>query len=342
MHSYNDILQLKPNQNNISFLLQSISITAPKETEFRYKLNDDFSPWNANNQITFASLKPGKYEFNVESRIKNSVAISAKTFSFFIETPLYKEVWFLILCGIIFCLLLATMLELNTRKLNKKNQQKVTALKLENHLLTLEQKALQLQMNPHFIFNVLNGIKALGNSDNKEELNKTISQFSVLLRSVLNNSRLEEISLKEEIKTLENYLSLEQKMSSKTFEFSIEKKLDNIDPEEILIPPMLLQPFIENAIKHGISKITSEGKIRVVFEVKHRFLECVVLDNGIGFHQSQKKNKTKNHSSVALKVTKERIENLSKFSAFSVEEIKKENTVLGTKIWFKIPLETDY
>jgi two-component system sensor histidine kinase LytS len=341
-NSYNAVLQLKSNQNNISFSLQSTSISAPKEIEFRYKLNDHFSPWNGNKQINFTSLNPGKYEFNVESRFKNSSIVSAKKISFFIDSPIYKKVWFFIFCGIIFCLFLAGILELNGRKLNKKNKQEVAALKLENYLLTLEQKALQLQMNPHFIFNVLNGIKALGNSDNKEELNKTISQFSILLRSILNNSRLEEISLKEEIETLENYLSLEQKMSSKKFEFSIERNLNNIDPEEILIPPMLLQPFIENAVKHGISKITSEAKISVVFEVKHHFLECAIRDNGIGFHKSQKENRTKNYSSVGLKITKERIKNISKFSAFSAEEIKEENTILGTKIWFRIPLKLDY
>jgi two-component system sensor histidine kinase LytS len=342
LNSNNSVLQLKSNQNNISFSLQSTSISAPKEIEFRYKLNDDFSPWNGNKQINFASLNPGKYEFNVEARFKNSNNISAKKFSFFINSPFYKKVWFFIFCGIIFCLFLIGILELNGRRLNKKNKQEVAALKLENYLLTLEQRALQLQMNPHFIFNVLNGIKALGNSDNKEELNKTISQFSILLRSILNNSRLEEISLKEEIETLENYLSLEQKMSSKTFEFSIQRNLHNIDPEEILIPPMLLQPFIENAVKHGISKITSEAKISVVFEVKHHFLECAIRDNGIGFHKSQEENKTKNHSSVGLKITKERIKNISKFSAFSAEEIKEENTILGTKIWFRIPLKLDY
>ena len=342
LNSYNAVLQLKSNQNNISFSLENTSISTPKEIEFRYKLNDDFSPWNGNKQINFARLNPGKYEFNVESRFKNSRIVSAKKISFFIDSPFYKKVWFFIFCGIILCLFLAGILEFNKRKLNKKSKQEVTALKLENYLLTLEQKALQLQMNPHFIFNVLNGIKALGNSDNKEELNKTISQFSILLRSILNNSRLEEISLKEEIETLENYLSLEQKMRSKKFEFSIEKKLHNIDPEEILIPPMLLQPFIENAIKHGILKITSEARISVIFEVKHRYLECAILDNGIGFHQSQRENKTKNHSSLALKITKERIENISQFSAFSVQEIKKENTILGTKIWFRIPLKIDY
>ena len=342
LNSYKDILLLNPNQNNISFLLQSVSISAPKNIEFRYKLNDIFSPWSANNQMNFTHLNPGKYEFKVESRFKNTTISSSKIFSFFIDSPIYKKVWFLLLCGVILCLLLAGILELNSRKINRRNKQEVSALKLENHLLTLEQKALQLQMNPHFIFNVLNGIKALGNSDNKKELNKTISQFSLLLRSVLNNSRLEEISLKEEIETLENYLILEQKMTSKTFKFSFETNLNNMDSEEILVPPMLLQPFIENAIKHGVSKIASKGKIRVLFEVKDHFLECTVRDNGIGFYQSQKENSKKNHTSVALKVTKERIENLSKFSAFSVEEINEENRILGTEIWFKIPLKTDY
>ena len=342
INAYDAILQLKPNENNLSFLLHSVSINNSKNIEFRFKLKGEFSPWSTNNQVNFASLEPGKYNFIAESRFKNSKEINTKSFTFFIDTPLYKKIWFLILCTAIFFLILAGIIEVYIRNINKKNQQKVAALKLENHLLSLEQKALQLQMNPHFIFNVLNGIKALGNSDNKKELNKTISQFSILLRSVLNNSRVEEISLKEEIETLENYLSLEQKMSSKSFHFSIETNLNNIDSEEILIPPMLLQPFVENAIKHGISKITSEGKIRILFNVKHRFLESTVIDNGIGVFQSQKENTSKNHKSVAVKITKERIENLSKSSAFSMEEIREKNNISGTKIWFKIPLKTDY
>ncbi|WP_299667589.1 histidine kinase [uncultured Polaribacter sp.] len=342
VNSYNKVLQLKPNQNNISFLLQSVSISNPENIEFRYKLDNSFSPWNKNQQVNFASLKPGNYEFITESRFKNSTETTTKIFSFYIEKPIYKEVWFLLLCGVVLCLIFAGIVDLYIRNSHKKNQEKIEALKLENHLLSLEQKALQLQMNPHFIFNVLNGIKALGNSENKKEFNKIISQFSILLRSVLNNSRRTEVSLKEEIETLENYLSLEQTMSSKKFSFLIETALNNIDSEEILIPPMLVQPFVENAIKHGIQQNSSKGKINIIFKVKHRFLECFVVDNGIGIYQSQKNKTTKNHTSVALEVTQERIENSSKFSAFSVEEIKEKDTILGTKIWFKIPLKTDY
>jgi two-component system sensor histidine kinase LytS len=342
LNSYKKVLQLKPNQNNISFSLQSVSISTPENIEFRYKLNEISSPWSANNQINFANLNSGKYELHVASRFKNSSEITAKKFSFFIDTAIYNKSWFLILCGVLFCLLFLGILTLKSSKLNQKNQQKIAALKLQNHLLSLEQKALQLQMNPHFIFNVLNGIKALGNLDSKKELHETIAQFSILLRSVLNNSRLEEISLKEEVETLENYLALEQQMNSKKFTFSIEHRLHSINAEEILIPPMLLQPFIENAIKHGISKIIKQGEIKIIFEIKNRFLECSILDNGIGFYQSQNRNTFKKHTSVAIKITKERIENLSTYSAFSAEELTEDETIVGTKIWFKIPLKTDY
>ncbi|PQB06556.1 hypothetical protein BST83_04800 [Polaribacter filamentus] len=196
-------------------------------------------------------------------------------------------------------------------------------------------------MNPHFIFNVLNGIKALGNSGKTEELNTTISQFSILLRSILSNSRKDEISLKEEIESLKNYIELEQKMSSKTFEYHIITNLNNIDIEEILIPTMLMQPFIENAIKHGI-QANQKGKITISFDVKHHFLNCSIVDSGIGIHQSKKEKINSNHDSLALKVSKERIQHLSMKNSFSIDEIVADSIIKGTKVWFKIPLKTDY
>jgi sensor histidine kinase YesM len=131
-------------------------------------------------------------------------------------------------------------------------------------------------------------------------------------------------------------------MSSKSFIYSIEKNLNNTDTEEILIPPMLLQPFLENAIEHGIQANSVEGKIIVEFNIDHQFLECSIIDNGIGFHHSKDNNKDKEHASVALTITKERIINLSNKNSFSIDEIKIDNAISGTKVWFKIPLKTDY
>ena len=226
------------------------------------------------------------------------------------------------------------------KNIKAKNKAKLKQLKLENHLLSLEQKALQLQMNPHFVFNVLNGIKALGNSNKSEELNTTINKFAVLLRSVLNSSRQEEISLSEEISTLKNYIELEQQMSSNPFEYTIKTDL-NIDAEEILIPPMLLQPFVENSIKHGINSIKN-GEIDINFSIKDDFLRCSINDNGVGFLQSEKQINSNSHQSLAVNVTKERIKHLSKDSKFSISELKEKNTITGTRVWFKIPLKTDF
>ena len=341
-YNYNKTLQLETNQNNVSFRFENISISAPKKIEYRYKLKDYFSLWNNAIRIDFPNLKYGKYNFIVESRFKNSDKISRKNFTFYIDRPLYKKTWFIIVTIAFFFFLLAFFVELYIRKINRKNTQKVNKLQLENYLLNLEQKALQLQMNPHFIFNVLNGIKALGNSGKPKELNKIISQFSILLRSVLNNSRLEEISLKNEIETLKNYLELEQKMNSISFDYIIETSLNNIDSEEILFPPMLLQPFVENCIKHAFQPNTTAPKIRILFEVKHNFLHFMIEDNGIGYHQSKKEKIKTNHQSVALEVTKERIQHISKHNSFSIEEIKNEKEISGTIISFKIPLKTDY
>ena len=195
-------------------------------------------------------------------------------------------------------------------------------------------------MNPHFIFNVLNGIKALGNSGNTKELNETVSQFATLLRAILNNSREEEISLSQEISTLKNYVELEQKMSSNAFQYVFNTNTNNIDLEEILIPPMLIQPFIENAIKHGFKGKSETGQIIIDFTVKNNYLHCAIVDNGIGYNHSKKS--TKNHKSLALKVTQERIKNLSKYSSFDISELQEQNQITGTKVEFKIPLKTDY
>lgn len=336
----NTTVNLSSSENNISISFKTVNLSQPKNILYRYKLETVFSPWTTKNEVQFPNLKSGKYTFKIQSLI-NDKKSEIKNFSFKIDEIFYKKTWFIIAAITLFLLISYLFLDFYLKKIKKVNSEKIKQLKLENHLLTLEQKALQLQMNPHFIFNVLNGIKALGNSGKIEELNTSISQFSVLLRSILTNSRKEEISLKEEIKSLKNYIELEQSMSSKTFKYQIITDLNNIDVDEILIPTMLIQPFVENAIEHGF-EINKKGTIEIIFNVKYNFLECSIIDNGIGIHQSKRQKKNSNHNSVALKVSKERIENISTRNSFYIDEIKENSIIKGTKVWFKIPLKTDY
>ena len=263
------------------------------------------------------------------------------SFSFKIDAPFYKQVWFIFAVVISFLLIGYFYLEFYIKNINKKHKERLDSLKLKNRLLSLEQKSLQLQMNPHFIFNVLNGIKALGNTNKIDELNATISKFSILLRGILNNSRTEEITLQEEITLLKNYIELEQRMSSKTFTYTITSNLNNIDPDEILIPTMLLQPFVENCVQHAFQK-NDLGTIQINFKVEHSFLLCTIIDNGIGIHQSKKRKLTTKHKSVALSVAKERLHILSYKSNFKIDEIIEDTKIKGTKVSFRIPLKTDY
>lgn len=335
----NAILQLIPAQNNISFSFKTIDINQPKRIEYQWKLNENVSPWTSSNSINFANQTSGSYTFSVKSRNASKIESEPKIFHFFIDKPLYQKTWFTasVIGFVVFILFI--LITFYFRRKQHENQQKIEKLTLENHLITLEQKALQLQMNPHFIFNVLNGIKAFGNSGNTKELNTTISQFATLLRSLLHNSRKEEISLSEEIDTLENYLSLEQKMNE-IFEYQITTETEDIATEEILIPPMLIQPFVENSIKHGFKN--GNGKLSIKFHTKNNHLICSIVDNGIGFEQSKKEKTTTNHTSIALKVTKERIESLSKNSTLHIKELSENGQITGTKVEFKIPLKTDF
>jgi len=338
----NKILRLKPSENHLSFSFRTVDLSYPKEIQYRWRLNaDNWSPWMKDKKVNYSSLNAGNYTFEAQSRIINSQESETIKFQFNIGLPLYKKLWFQLLVLGVLLFFGWLFLRNYLRQIKVKNQREQEKLKMENNLLSLEQKALQLQMNPHFIFNVLNGIKALGTSDT-DKMNTTINKFATLLRLTLSNSRQENITLEEEIKTLKNYIEVEQLMNEKQFNYSIDVPSE-MDVEEVLIPPMLIQPFVENAIAHGIKTIDRVGELKIVFTVKNEFLHCTVQDNGIGIEESKRKKTNVSHQSMALEVTKERIASLSGKNAFKIVQLNDENgKILGTKVSFKIPLLTDY
>ncbi len=337
----NNSLQLQPDQNQISFSYRTVDLDHPTAVQYRFKLDEaEWSPWLKNSEQNLAGLAYGSHTFTAQSRDFRWQESEPISFSFNIESPLYAKTWFQwLLIGL--SLLLIFLIGYGyLKRIKRKNIAETDRLQLENHLLSLEQKALRLQMNPHFIFNVLNGIKAMGSTDTAK-MNNTINSFATLLRGILNNSRKETISLETEIKTLRNYIDVELLMSQKPFKYSIDF-FSEISAEEILIPPMLIQPFVENAIRHGISKQISEGNLKIVFKTEDDFLHCTITDNGPGIFESQKNKTATNHQSVALEVTKERIASLSGKDTLQLKELKKEGIILGTEVTFTIPLETDF
>lgn len=336
------VLQLNPEQRQLAFSYKTVDINHPNDVQYRTKLNEtEWGPWTSESRQNLVGLAYGAHQFSVQSRNYRWQESDVIKYDFFIDSPWYKKPWFQWTMLAMAVVLLAFMSLVYIRRIKARNRQEQERLRLENHLLTLEQKALRLQMNPHFIFNVLNGIKAMGN-DKAYKRNNTINNFAILLRETLNNSRTDSINLSQEIKTLEHYIEVEKLMSPKPFTHQIIVETEP-DTQEILIPPMLIQPFVENAIRHGILKGPREGELVIQFYTENDFLKCTITDNGLGIFESQKAKTQTDHQSMALTVTQERLESISGKDALDITELKNsDNSISGSRITLKIPLQTDY
>ena len=205
-----------------------------------------------------------------------------------------------------------------------------------------EQKLLRTQMNPHFIFNSLASIESFIYEHQPKEAGEYLTSFSRLMRLILENSKSEYITLEKEIETLKFYLSLEKLRLNDKLNYSIDIK-DIIHIDQVFLPPMLAQPFIENAIEHGFRGIEQTGYIFVLFSLKEKYLEVQITDNGIGIAEAQEKELHKTHRSMAMEITQERLKILNKAKkqkmVFTVTDLFNENQEnKGTKIVFSIPV----
>lgn len=199
----------------------------------------------------------------------------------------------------------------------------------------LKQKLLLSQMNPHFIFNSIDNIQSLIYNKQEKEAVNYLTKFSKLTRQILENSNENYISLSEELTMIDNYLVIQQLLYNNKFDFAIAVD-DAFDSESILVPPMLTQPFIENAIKHGLRNTTEKGLIHISFKLQNNKLLFEITDNGIGFTT----NETVSKKSLAMKITKERLINISKKSSFEVQmenRFDDKKNVIGAKVFFEIP-----
>lgn len=207
-----------------------------------------------------------------------------------------------------------------------------------------ELQALRAQMNPHFMFNTLSSIQNFINSKNSDEAVKYLSKFAKLMRSIMENSKKSRVNLKEELEALELYMQLEQLRLEYKFDYEI--IIDkNVDPTHDEIPPLLIQPYVENAIWHGITHKEGKGKITIHIANRNHTLQCTINDNGVGRAASEKINRQKNkHKSYGMSITKERLEilNTMQKSQLSVEIadiLNDEKQVTGTSVKIFIPIE---
>jgi len=313
---------VEPTDNNLVFYLNA-NIYNRAQIEYQVIKNDaTVTPWKTNDFdncfVWLKNLSPGDYRLQVRYTAQRQ---HVSTYTFLILTPWYDSNLFRIGMGILAAAALGFVLFfiLNVRQREKAKEELSKKTKLQ-----LELKAIYAQLNPHFIFNALSSIQGLINKQDIRGANSYLSDFARLMRESLNNGNKEQTPLKQELETLETYLKLEQLRFGFTYTIDIDEHINVYETE---MPSLLLQPLIENAVKHGVSSMREKGAVSVSFMKDGNNLQVSVTDNGIGFVAD------KNTSGFGLKLTRDRIKLLNELSKEqAITFAIKENTPSGTKI----------
>lgn len=306
-------------QDNVNIAVSNIGIGLPKKLHYRYQLDDEeWSAWQEDPTFTIQNLDHGKHRLEVWSSSNSAPKLSTSDVVFLkISLPYYKRKNFPYILSLTLTVLTAILLYqlISNYIRQRKYKQQISESRY------LRSQLLLSQMSPHFIFNVLASIqnKILFNS--KESANEQLVQLSQLMRNYLdvsyrgnspNQYNEFEITLTKEIELLRSYLSFEQSNSNQHFEYDI-IVAPEIAPELEILPPMLLQPYVENAVKHGVLPKEADGKIQIDFSIDKEQLKCIIKDNGPGFLQEKiSDGLLKSSPSYGMKITKERVDLLNK------------------------------
>lgn len=255
-----------------------------------------------------------------------------------------NQYWILVLISISAVLLLIALLTFLIYRQSRMKAER-ERIKMEQASIQLEQKLLRTQMNPHFIANALAAIQGNIYKQDKEKSVTYLSKFAKLMRFILESSRKKEISLQKEITSLKNYLDLQKLLLEEKLNYSIEVD-QSLQTDEILIPPMLIQPYVENAIKHGVELKKEDGHVFLHFSKKNNeSIEVIIEDDGLGRAAVAEiyKDRKNKHLSFSTNITNERIANLNtdKNNSFSyqTEDVIKDNKISGTRVILSIPIK---
>ncbi len=343
----------KHHDNSVRFAFNGFHHNLPEHLHFQYRLLGQEEHWvnTSAREILFQSLRPGAYTFEVRA-INGQGLISEEVaqLSFSIEKAWWQENGFRLLIASLLLLLLIQIWRWRIKRLHHKYKLKNNLirtqkekLELAKHFTDLKISALQLQMNPHFIFNALNTIKGYYGAQRLEEGGAFINKFAQLLRLILEYSN-QYIPLKEELQLLGLYLELSKTRYPNTFDFKIHLA-PTIDSQNISLPSMLLQPFVENAIIHGIVPKRRAGQVDLYFELMGEILYCRIVDNGIGRAAAQAKKTTARHRSLATQITRERLAILApqEKEALQIKDLYNPSTgEHGTEVCLLIPIKNNW
>ena len=341
-----DSIFLSYKQNFFSFEFSAVNYNLPELTRFEYMLEGYDNEWQDGTERKFASytkVPGGEYRFLVRAYNNEGVISSEPSITYLnISTIWWKTSWFITMMSLVLIAIAVFLYKLRVSQIRRDEQLK---REYERKLADVELSALRAQMNPHFIFNSLNSIEYYIISNEPAKASDYLNRFSRLIRLILQNSKNTIVPLKDDIEALKLYIELESMRFEKLFDYEV-KLEKGIDIEKISVPPMLLQPYVENAIWHGLlQKKDEQGKIEITIRMENNCLKCTVEDNGIGRKAAENlKSKTATKKkSYGMKITSDRLQMLNKLAGTkaSVDVIDlydSDGMAQGTRVELVIPI----
>ncbi len=338
-------VKLSYKENFFSFEFSAIAYNLPSRVTFAYKLegiDEDWVQAGKRNYASYTNISGGDYVFKL--RAANSEGVWNETpyeFNISITTPWWKTLWFWSLfIGILLWIIIWGM----RWRIRQIRSQANLRTEFNRKLTAVEMNALRSQMNPHFIFNSLNSIDYYILKNDTEKASDYLNRFSRLIRLILQNSRAKYVNLKDELEALKLYIELESLRFEGKFDYVV-KIEKGLPIEEIELPPMILQPFVENAIWHGLVQKQDKGRLDLAITRENGHLHCVIEDDGIGRDAAQQlKSKTATrHKSMGMRITGDRLQMInetygSKAKVIIIDQKDENGKSLGTRVELDIPI----
>ncbi|MEM0994638.1 MAG: histidine kinase, partial [Bacteroidota bacterium] len=319
-------------QNNFEFRYLTLNYRMQGRIPYRYRLRaaDDWQ-YTQNLNVNYPALPKGQYTFEVQAQNEDRYWSASSFYRFAVLPAWWEAWWFRTLVLLSIAAITYWWYRTRVRQIEKESafQQQVTEL---------EKVALQAQMNPHFIFNCLNSIQNFILENDQKSAVAYLARFAKLVRQNLNASVDGQVSLAEEVSLLDNYLALERERFEQGFEYDIQVD-EQINPHDFHFPPMLIQPYVENAVLHGLSKLPDKGKIEIRFEkISEKEFLVIVKDNGTGYQDGNFAT-AKAYKSVGMSVTQKRLKllNTSEDEIVTIENGQTDQS--GTTVKIKIGMK---
>lgn len=333
-------IELPYDNSGITIFFASPSFTNEKSTRYVYRLmgsgQNNWSQPSASNSVSLLNLPPGHYHFEIKTvNILGALSATEAAVDLVIQPAFWQSWWFYVLVLLVVAAVLYVIIKRRIGNIRRESA-------LKNKITEAEMMALRAQMNPHFIFNCMNIIDGLITSNRTEEAQDFLQKFSKLIRLVLENSQYQLVPLQQDLQALELYTGLEVIRNNHCFTYTFDVD-ETLLENDYKIPPLLLQPYIENAIVHGLrNKENGEGKLLVRIKKEADKIRITIEDNGIGRTAATALNEAnkKPHQQLGMKVTGKRIDLLQLLSdnqvEFNIDNINQE-TGTGTRVTIVLP-----